>query len=367
MPRIDRYLTREIVPPFLVAVALVVIAVFLFQARRLATAALGLGLTLEDAAIIFVSALPPFLMLAVPIAYLLAVLVGLGRLGQDLELVALRASGASPMRIARVPILVGALVSAITIPIAVYGEPYGLRLLHARLVDVGLRNLTSAIEPGTFNEDFRGSALYAATRDESGKLGNVLLYDERDREQPVLLAARTGTLDAESARGIGFELEHGEIHLAARASSEKYDRIRFERARLGLDAEQEISKRVQFVSTLGRLTSDEIFAEIERRGASDPVALRMAKTHWRRFAFPSMAFVLGLVGAAIALGGTVRSRARSAVLGMVAVVGYYILTRIADFVLVQGRVSPFWTAWLPNLLLLAIGLFALVRGGRPRA
>src|SRR5438105_1732409 len=98
--RIDRYLFREIVLPLAISAALVVLAVFLFQARRLATAALGLGLTLEDAVVIFLSALPPFLMLAIPIAYLLSVLVGLGRLSADLEITALKAAGASPMRIA---------------------------------------------------------------------------------------------------------------------------------------------------------------------------------------------------------------------------------------------------------------------------
>src|SRR5438105_15505576 len=100
LSKIDRYLAREILFPLAISAALVVLAVFLFQARRLATAALGLGLTLEDAVVIFVSALPPFLMLAIPIAYLLSVLVGLGRMSGDLEITALKAAGASPMRIA---------------------------------------------------------------------------------------------------------------------------------------------------------------------------------------------------------------------------------------------------------------------------
>ena len=47
--KLDRYLLREILLPLAISVALVVLAVFLFQARRLATAALGLGLGLEDA------------------------------------------------------------------------------------------------------------------------------------------------------------------------------------------------------------------------------------------------------------------------------------------------------------------------------
>jgi lipopolysaccharide export LptBFGC system permease protein LptF len=78
-----------------------------------------------------------------------------------------------------------------------------------------------------------------------------------------------------------------------------------------------------------------------------------------------MAFVLGVVASAIALSGRARSRARSAVLGMLAVIAYYVLTRIADFIVVQYEGTPFWMAWGPNLLVLLIGLVLLLRAGRP--
>src|SRR5262249_22109483 len=147
--------------------------------------------------------------------------------------------------------------------------------------------------------------------------------------------------------------------------TEKYDRVRFEEAKLGLDAEQEITRRTAFVSILGRLTSEEMLDEITRLGPQSQLARRIEKTYWRRFAFPSMAFVLGLVASAIALSGRARSRARSGVLGMLAVIGYYVLTRIADFFVVQYEGTPFWMAWGPNALVLILAIFALARAGRP--
>jgi lipopolysaccharide export LptBFGC system permease protein LptF len=88
--------------------------------------------------------------------------------------------------------------------------------------------------------------------------------------------------------------------------------------------------------------------------------------YWRRFAFPSMALVLGLAGAAIALTGSPRSRARSATLGIATVVGYYVLTRIADLIVVQYAGTPFWMAWLPNGMVLAASLLAILRSGRAK-
>jgi len=361
--RIDRYLLKEIGTPLLISVVVVVMMVFLFQARRFATAALGFGLTFGDAVVIFSSALPPFLVLAIPIAYLTSVLIGLGRLSQDLELVALRAAGASPFRLARVPILLGVLVSLIAVPIAVRGEPYGMRKLYERLLDVGLRNLSSAIRPGVFNEDFRGSALFAQRSTRDGRVEEVLLYDERDPARPFLVAAQRGKLSP-TPQGLSFALQDGEVHLGAGQAGETYERLHFEGVELALDADAELVRRTRFVSTITQMTNGEIWEIIERDGDS-PFARRIEKAYWRRYAFPTMAAVFGVIGAAIGLTAAPRARARNAVLGLLVVMGYYFMTRVADIVVIGSANLSFWGAWLPNLLVLAVGLFTLLRAGRP--
>ncbi len=368
MTRLDRYLLREVLVPLAVSLGVVVGLIFLLQARRLATAALGLGLTLEDAGVIFVSALPPFLVLAVPIAYLLSVLIGLGRLANDLELVAMMSTGAGPLRIARVPMLLGAVISLAALPIALYGEPLGMNALHDRLIDVGLRNLTRAVQPGVFNEDFRGNAVFASGVDEDGRLTDVLVFDERNADRPVLVTARRGVFETSPAAGIVFTLDDGELHLGEASDPERYDRVSFKSAQLRLDAEQELFRRTRFVqSPITRMTGDEMWAEIARtEHESPPYARRVERTYWRRFALPTMAFVFGIIASAIALAGGVRARTKNAILGILAVLAYYLLTRVGDWAVLKLEGTPFWAAWVPNAVMLAIGLFALVRAGRPR-
>ncbi len=362
MTRVDRYLLREIAIPLGVSVAVVVLLVFLFQARRLAAAALGFGLTLGDAAVIFGAALPPFLVLAVPIAYLFSVLVGLGRLSQDLELVALRAAGASPLRLAVVPVAFGAVISAVCLPLAYHGEPFGLGMLRARLIDVGLRNLAGALRPGVFNEDFEGSALYAAEA-EGEQLENVLLFDERQADRPLLVTAKAGRFEA-SAAGLVFSLEEGEVHLAQSAAEGPYDRLAFGRASLGLDAGKELGERTKFISPIGELESPELLRVARSRGPLDPFGRRLEKIYWRRFAFPAMALVFGVVGAAIGLTASRGARAQSALLGLGAVLGYYLLTRLADLLVVKVPGTALAGAVLPNAAVLFVALAALLAAGR---
>jgi lipopolysaccharide export system permease protein len=363
MTRIDRYLLREIAVPLGFSLGFVVLAVFLLQGQRLLTAALGLGLTPWDLVLIFVSALPPFAVLAVPIACLLSVLVGLGRLAQDRELVALRAAGVGPLRLARAPLVLGALVGAIALPIAHLGEPYGLRLLYLRLVDVGLRNISYGLQPGVFNEDFQGLALYAREREPDGALLGLVVYDERVDGRPMLVLATRGRLEPDGQSGLALRLEDGELHVGAASTPTRYERVEFQRLELGIDARRELLDRTRFVSEIAQLTTPEMWRGYHARLGSN-WARRVERAFWRRFSFPLMCPIFALVACAIVLAARAEARAESAILALLAVVGYYVLMRVTDTVALDHDLGPALAAWGPNLTLLVLGVVGLARAGR---
>src|SRR5262245_59639168 len=60
-------------------------------------------ITLRDLGRMTVAFAPHFLVMAVPLAYMLGLQLGLGRLAADRELLALSAAGQSPLRLYRVP------------------------------------------------------------------------------------------------------------------------------------------------------------------------------------------------------------------------------------------------------------------------
>lgn len=367
--RVDRYLLRHVLPPFFFAVLLVCVAVFMFQLRRLASAAFGLGMRPQDIPLIFVAALPKFLIIAVPIAYLGSVLVGLGRLASDLEIVGFRSVGLSPARIARAPLVAGALIAILATPIAYYGEPYGLNLLFDRLVDVGLRNLASAVEPGVFNEHFEGVAFYAESVERNGELGDVLLFDQRG-ERPMLIVAEQGKLTPSFPPGgeptLSVALLKGEIHFGRGRGPKSYERARFDRLSLGINASGDIQYRTRFLPTAERRWSGQILEEAAIRGPNDRWARRLMKTYYRRFSFPLMALVFGFMGVAIALSGGAQAHVRNALYAMVIVVIYYLLTRVGDVLAERFAHTELIAAFGPNLIVLGFAFILLKKAEAPR-
>lgn len=370
MSRLDRYALSEVLVPFGFSMVATTLVVLLVQLQRLAGAALGRGLGLDDVLVLFGAALPPFFVLVVPIAFLLSVVMGLQRLATDRELDALSAAGASPWRIARAPLLAGAVVSLLSLPLAHFAEPYGLGVLHERLIEVALRNISQALRPGVFNEDFPGVALFARAQSEVGELDDVLVYDQRDPERPVLLVAESGSLSPAEVAGrppwLELRLGRGELHVGAHRAEDRYEVLRFESAQIGIDAGRELKERTRSVNLPSRMSSAEMKREAKRRGPNDLHGRRLEKTYLRRYAFPLMAFVFAFVGAAIVLSGRPEARARSALLALSAVVLYYVLVRVGDYVVVQVPNTAWVAAFGPNLVVGLLGALWLLRAGGPR-
>ncbi len=361
--RLHRHLFVSVARPFILGIGLLVLVVFLFQARRLAQASFGLGVTLSDLAVIFASALLPFMVFAIPLAVLFGVLIGLHQRHRHGELDAWRASGTSIWQLSLPALALGAIVSLVSLPLSLFGEPVGLTALHERLIAVGLANLSQAVRPGIITEDFAGSAIYAGSKDEDGSLRDLVVFDERKPERATVALAERGIMKRQG-RNLNFELEQGELLLRSASQVARYERLRFGKASFGLNTEDELLRRTRFVSPLGMVMPDELLALAARQEPGSAFGRRVEKVYWRRYGLASMAFIFALLGTAIVLSGRPHHRMRSAVWGLGAVLGYYILSRIADWMEVQMSSGAIVGALAPNFVLLVVGVVILARANR---
>ena len=141
---------------------------------------------------IVVALVPNVLGYVLPIAFLLGAVIGVGRLSEDREVIALGAAGISPgaprARPARARRRRGrgrGLWLSTTL------EPAGLAAARVRLNEVVKRNVTNDVRAGTFYDQIPGYTLYAE-RVRSGGWENVLISDRSNPAAPVLALARPG-------------------------------------------------------------------------------------------------------------------------------------------------------------------------------
>src|SRR5215210_6560987 len=108
MRLLDRYVLREILPPFVIALVVFTFILIIPFIIDMAEQLIAKGVPWPTLLRLTASLVPQALGLTIPMAFLIAILVALGRLSGDREIVVLMACGVSPYRLLRPVFLIGA-------------------------------------------------------------------------------------------------------------------------------------------------------------------------------------------------------------------------------------------------------------------
>jgi lipopolysaccharide export system permease protein len=358
--KIERYLAREILLPF--GAAAVFLTQILVATQILAQAAVlfGSGVGALDLARVALDLVPHFLGYVLPIAFLLGAVAGVGRLGEDREIVALGAAGISPVRLVRVPLLLGVVVSAAALAVALRVEPLALRDARLRVNDLIRKNVTSDVKGGVFYDELPDVTLYAEEV-HGGRWSNVLISDRTDPEAPLLALARAGRLEpAGSGEDLRLVLEKGEIH-REELRSEEYVAGGFARATITLGVGATLREQNRIVGSMFELTPEQIVRRA--RESQGEARLRMETFLHRRMAAPLSILAFALL--AVPVAATRRGgRAFGYAVTLFAVVAYYALMRFGEGLSQAGTVPPWLGPHLGNLACAALGLALVALLGR---
>lgn len=367
MTRLARYVSWEIFVPLASWVGFLFLLLLAMSFLRGTDMLLGSGVGALDLLTIAGCLTPHFLQQALPVAFLLALLLGLGRLAEDGELTAMSALGVSPGQLVRWPLMWGAALATVSLVLAFTLEPWGMQQVSREANELIKRNLVGDVKSGVFYDEVPDFTLYAERVDRAG-WHNVLLHDERNADVPLLVLARSGHVD--SGRGgesIELSVAQGSVHRSDRATSE-YSTIDFERGALAVGVGGSFAKntlkRTWEEFTPMQLLEEALDADIAR-DAEIGNALRMT-FHWR-LGQVGMPLAFALWATPLALGRRGGGRARGFVLTLAGYVAYYVLGRVAAGLAQHGHLPFLFAGQLGNVVFALLGVFALWRVSRTGA
>ncbi len=148
MPRLDRYVFREVLAPtvvgflaytgFMAVRGLVQFAELLVQSEQ----------PFVEAGLVVALSLPHIVVLTLPVAFLLGLLIGIGRLSADSELTALRASGVDLLSLYRPIALLAVAIGASTLALMLGVVPRTNHILYAMKLRLSSFAFAQRIQPG---------------------------------------------------------------------------------------------------------------------------------------------------------------------------------------------------------------------------
>jgi len=305
--------------------------------------------------------LPTVLVFTIPMAVLCGTIIGLGRMGSDSELVAMRAAGVSTWRMLWPALALGLLATGASAELNLKEAPRAQQQLKAVIIRSALYKLDSPVEPRTFTSDIPNKVIYVRDGDKSrGQWGRVFMQSVQPDQSTMLVTARAGRIDSSADKS---ELVLQDAMQTRLPSAEARDqsfvverldllRIVFNTGRGGLLARME--KEESGPDEMGLTELRQFIAE--NSGAAKREA---AMIFHKRLAFSLTPFVFSLFGAALALRMRRGSRGFGVLVSLLVLLIYYLVTLGGDQMARAGSLPPIVGAWLATALTLALGVALL--------
>lgn len=371
LPLIDRWLLGELIGPLLFGIAAFTavslsVGVVFELVRRIAESGLPIGAALQ----ILLLRLPGFLVLAFPMATLMATLLAYSRLSGSSELTALRSLGVGTWRIVIPALVLSLFMSALTFCFNDLIVP-GSNLLATNTLERALgKSLTNErgdnilysrfgkIEVDEGENRRMMTHLFYSRMFRRGEMIDVTLLDFSRPGQRQMLTAKRGKWNEKQSM---WEFIDGRIvsldDKTGATTSARFDSYFYPLTRDVLDVAKLPTDAS--VMTVGQaLRAERLLIQAGNQKEARRIRVRIQE----KFAFPAICFVFGLIGSSLGVRPHARtSRSQGFGISVLLIFGYYLMSFIFSSLGLTGALPPFLSAWLPVLLGLVAGCILLRR------
>lgn len=365
-----RYIFREILTSAVLGTLLATFVLFLHGLEDVFELLVGsTSATLPAVVRLFAYAIPPVLPLTIPFGVLVGILIGLGRMAADGEIVAMRATGVSTRKMI-VPVLAfAAMGTAIAGYASLALTPAAIRESVAIFRDLATSQLSADVQPRVFVENFPNTIIYIGDVSHTDPIRwkSFFLADVGDPEKrrsgiqekavgPLIWTAREAIaqsfpLDRRMQLSLrdGFKYEMGKDGTAHDSEAPRWE--------LDISAAPAPAK----VTGASAMSTRQLLAY-----KSGPELTENRIELHKRFALPVACLMLALVG--LPLGVATRRGGRSAGYVNAVVLAFFVywlaLTSLLS-IAKQGSVPIPVAVWLPNVVFGIAGAFLIARMERP--
>ncbi|MBI2841339.1 MAG: LPS export ABC transporter permease LptG [Acidobacteria bacterium] len=370
MRLLDRYILKEVVAPCFLGFVVYTFTMVMDQILNLSELLVRKGATLSDVAHILLYFLPGITAFTLPMSVLVGLLIGLGRLSTDMEIVAMRASGISLYRLLRPVVLFCGAGWLLSSGLSLYLAPWSNYRLMQILYRVAFTQAKEQIKPRVFNESIPNYVIYIQDIPATGESWKgVFICETQKPENPRIILAREGRFQINMEKRQAYvELKDGITHSFSRSSTnpENYEMTKFESSAEEVDASS-LFPQVEVQKRDREKDIRELFSSIrEREPKREPTRSLWIEVH-KKFALPFSCIVFGLLGLPLGIVNKKGGKSTGFVLSIGIILYYYILITTGEKFAEEGKIAPFLAIWAANITLAVAGLIFLVHSARERS
>jgi LPS export ABC transporter permease LptG/LPS export ABC transporter permease LptF len=367
---LSRNVFREIISSAVLGTTLFTFVLFLRELGKLFNYLVTSSAPPALTALLFGLVFPPVLTLTVPVGVLVGVLIALGRMSTDGEIIAMRAAGVPSRRVLFPVMTFAVLGTAVAGACSLWLTPLATRETYHILNDLIASQLTAEIQPRVFSEQFPNTILYISdvVPTDPVKWRRIFIADITPPDK-----RQGGTNPHEAGEGPRItvadealalpDIRHNNIQLSmsrvrtheAAADPQRYYNTAFPKGDQVLEAMQ----RDELTPKGFTAMSTRLLLKNPRETVDAQIELH------RRFALPLACLLMALVGIPLGVSSRKGGKSLAFVLTVLLAFAYY-MGLISMIGLAQRGTMKAWIAvWTPNTVLFLIGLVLFARLDQP--
>jgi lipopolysaccharide export system permease protein len=399
MKILTRYILREMVGPTVLGFVFYTSIILMQKLFDFAGMIIRRSLSGAVVAKLLLLSLPHIVVLTVPMSLLFGILIAVGRMSADSEIIAMRALGISTRTIYRPVFVFSFAVFLLNLYLINVVMPRGNSQFAALWGELLTSSVEKDIKPRIFYDDYENLMIYVNDVDpRTGHWKGVFVSDTRSSEaadrattpQAVveraaahpddtaagalstgsgqrIVVAQTGTLSVVKAtKQVWMNLEKADTHVWDPRKPDRYDWNANQSQRI-LVADKSMTELTSgaISKSLREMDLRQLLHQAELNQKRDRLTYNLARVEiHKKFAIPFACLVFGILG--LPLGITNRRGGKSSgfSLSIGIILVYYVMINNGEHLAAAGKVSPAVGMWGANVLMLIIGVYLLIRANR---
>ncbi|REJ78485.1 MAG: YjgP/YjgQ family permease [Acidobacteria bacterium] len=353
---ISRYVLAAILPYFFLTWIILSVIFFVQQAGRFSELLFGTSIPGSLVWQLAIALVPNVIAFTCPIAALVGVIIGISRIQGDRELVAMRAAGVGNLQISVFIVLLGIILSLFAFYVNLRGVPFAAQIVRQVAIQAAILKLESPVEPGVFNTEIEGFTVYVKGGDlEAGTWQKIFIHqDDKENSQVRLITAESGRIgygqENEEADRSEIVLNDATVTTLSEGTQTKVASETVELLRLSVE-----TRRGELIERLAktRESPEELGLSELAEYAKTQEGLEQTEAWllWQRRIILSITpLIFVLLGLALVTKFNRGGRGFGALLSVVSLVFYYLMTLLGEQLARTGSISVTTGGLLPIMV-----------------
>jgi len=363
---LTKYVLLDFLGSFISGTFIFLFIMLSFQVIRLSDFVVEHQVPLWEVGKLAVSLLLSFVPIAIPIAFLFAILMGISRANSEGEILALQVNGVSLPQIFFPISLFSVIVTYICLHTSLFTVPQGNRSFELLITKIGNEKAMAALKPGVFMEGFYGLVVFAEQLVPiKNELKRIFIYDEREEAHPLAITAQEGILRNEIDRGVlTLRLTNGSILPEKTEAGGIQEKIDFDVYDINLEVAAPAGEAWRSYSPPS-YNYHQLKQRIRETEQDVVVHRQLSVEMHRRFAMSFACFVFAALGFFIGVTSSRGIRSTAILLCLLVAVCYWLSFLAANGLAVSGWVLPWIGVWMPNVVFLGLSYWLYRRAAYP--